>query len=291
MPQFSNFRQALIDRQQKTHSLLCVGLDPTIDKVMPNKVMLTEKDAMYMEDWLKDIVRQTASVACMFKPQSAHYEAMPHPFGRTILRNIVKFIHDDYPDVPVVEDCKRGDIDRTQLLYGKAILINDDLDGMNFSPYMGKDCMEKLIDPNNLLGKGIIGLCYTSNKSARQVQDVKLENGQYYYEFIAQRTYEWAKELNILPVAGLVMAAAYPTDSDVFFDHLCRIRDIVKDEMWFLIPGIGTQGGEIESTVKYSFAGWGTTVINSSSGIIFADDPGKKAQEAYERMLAAIPNI
>jgi orotidine-5'-phosphate decarboxylase len=78
---------------------------------------------------------------------------------------------------------------------------------MNFSPYMGKDCMAQLADKNNP-GRAIVGLCYTSNKSAREVQDIKLADGRCYWEFIAERTLAWAEELGIVNDAGLVMAAA-----------------------------------------------------------------------------------
>jgi len=142
--------------------------------------------------------------------------------------------------------------------------------------------MEYLIDKENL-GKAIVGLCYTSNPAAREVQDIRLKDGRRYWEFIAWKTMEWAEDLEIIDNAGLVMAAAYERSKgsgDIFSEHLSRVRDIVKSKMWFLIPGIGTQGGFIKQTVKSAYVGSGSTAINSSSGIIFASQDSDFAEAA-----------
>lgn len=195
------------------------------------------------------------------------------------------YIHYKYPDIPVFLDCKRGDIGRTQERYRIAHFEIDGIDGMNFSPYMGKDCMKFLVDRNNL-GRAIVGLCYTSNPSARETQDVKLADGRFYWEFTAETILKWAEELEIVENTGLVMAAAYesPKDSgNIFSWHLSRCREIVGNKLWFLIPGIGTQGGYIEETVKTSYAGPGSIAINSSSGITFAVTTGPDFTEAAAR--------
>jgi orotidine-5'-phosphate decarboxylase len=156
---------------------------------------------------------------------------------------------------------------------------------MNFSPYMGKDCMASLVDESNP-GRAIVGLCYTSNPAAREVQDVKLEDGMLYWEFMAKTILSWAEDLGISEDAGLVMAAAFenPKGSGrIYSKHLSRVREIVGEKLWFLIPGIGTQGGFVEETVKASFYGEGSIAINSSSGIIFASSGEDYAEKsAYE---------
>lgn len=264
----NGFREMLKARQEKVNTLLCVGLDPLPEKV-PDCIRgdsLWERVATQM----KEIVDATANHACMFKPQKAHYEAIPE--GQKALRAIIDHIHNKYPDIPVFLDCKRGDIDRTQQRYRVAHFEVDGVDGMNFNPYMGKDCMQQLVDKNNL-GRALVGLCYTSNKSARQVQDVKLADGRLYWEFIAETTMQWAEELDVTENAGLVMAAAYEVEkgsSLIFSWHLSRGRIIVGNKLWFLIPGIGTQGGFVEETIRTSYKGFGSIAINSSSGITSA---------------------
>jgi len=97
-----------------------------------------------------------------------------------------------------------------------------------------------------------------------------------------------------------VMAAAYeeqPKGSGVIhFQHLVRCREIVGDKLWFLIPGVGTQGGYVAQTVKGAWAGWGSMAINSSSEINFAsagedyiEAAAKKAIELRDAIREAMP--
>lgn len=276
------FREKLAKRQKKVNSLVCVGLDPLPEK-LPKRCEeeCDGYDASAIAFWMARIVDATAPFASMFKPQRAHYEALED--GRKILQFVVNHIHSKYPDIPVFLDCKRGDIGRTQQRYRIAHFEIDGVDGMNFSPYMGKDCMEHLVDKSKL-GRAIVGLCYTSNSSAREMQDVRiLKDRRYYWEFVAERILKWSKELGVVEDAGLVMAAAHehPKGSgNVFSWHLSRVREIVGDKLWFLIPGIGTQGGFIGETVKTAYAGPGTIAINSSSGINFASQSDDFAEAA-----------
>ncbi len=292
------FREKLAERQ-KNEKWACIGLDPRKEKT-PECIEDCSKweypEARRVFEWMKEIVRATADYACMFKLQSAYYEAIPG--GREALRNLVTYIHIAYQDeIPVFLDCKRGDIDRTQRQYSIAHFELDRVDGMNFSPYMGKDCMEFLAD-KNYPERAIVGLCYTSNSSARQVQDVVLADGRRYWEFMAETTLKWAEDLGINENAGLVMAAAYefPKGSGkVYSRHLWRCREIVGGEMWFLVPGIGTQGGYIEETVRAGYCGVGSLAINSSSGITeassdsdFAEKAGEKAEELNNQIAEAV---
>jgi orotidine-5'-phosphate decarboxylase len=247
---------------------------------------------------MREIIDATAEYACMFKPQKAHYEAIPE--GQKTLQGIVDYVHSKYPDIPVFLDCKRGDIARTQQQYRIAHFEIDGVDGMNFNPYMGKDCMEQLVDKNHP-GRAIVGLCYTSNPSARETQDVKLADGRYYWEFMAETILRWAQELGVVENAGLVMAAAYESpkgSGNVFSRHLSRCREIVGDKLWFLIPGIGAQKGFVAETIKASYLGSGTIAINSSSAITFAslgDDfaeaAGREAKKLRDQINEAKASI
>ncbi|MFH1367321.1 MAG: orotidine-5'-phosphate decarboxylase [Patescibacteria group bacterium] len=280
-----NFREMLRIRQEEVNSLVCVGLDPLPEK-MPRGFApeYARSNWCNIEKWMCKIVDVTAGFVSLFKLQRAHYEAIIN--GESALRGITIHIHDKYPDIPVFLDCKRGDIGRTQERYRVAHFGVDMTDGMNFSPYMGKDCMEYLVDNKNYPGRAIVGLCYTSNPSAREVQDVRMEDGRYYWELIAEKTLKWAEDLGIVDNAGLVMAAAYEHPKgtgNISSYHLLRCREIVGDKLWFLIPGIGTQGGFIEETVKAAYTGPGSIAINSSSGIIFASQDNDFAEAAAQK--------
>jgi len=279
------FRQLLTERQKKVNSLVCVGLDP-----LPEKLPICLKSdpagfhlAADITTWMKKIVDATAPYASTFKPQRAHWEAIPG--GASALQKVVKYIKQNYPDIMVFLDCKRGDIGRTQERYKIAHFDIDGVDGINFSPYMGKDCMEFLVDKNHL-EHALVGLCYTSNPSARETQDIMLRDGRYYWEFMAKNILDWAESLGVVENAGLVMAAAFENpkgSGNVFSGHLIRCREIVGDKLWFLIPGIGTQGGFIAETVRTAYTGPGSIAIGSSSEINFASSGEDFAEAAAKK--------
>lgn len=291
------FREMLTERQKKVNSLVCVGLDPLIEK-LPS--LLGEKHrsssiSVILHDWMGSIIDATAPYACMYKPQSAHWEAVWE--GREALQQVILYIKSKHPDIPVFLDCKRGDIDRTQERYAVAHFDMDGVDGMNFSPYMGKDCMKSLVRP----GKAVVGLCYTSNPAAREIQDLPIKDDighdEKLWEIIAVKILKWSIGLGAVENAGLVMAAAYENpkgSGTVYSQHLKRCRELVGDQLWFLIPGIGTQGGYIAETVKAAFSGPGSIAINSSSDIIFAskgedfaEAAGKKAEQLRDQIREA----
>lgn len=275
------FRQSLKERQEAVDSLLWVGLDPLPEKLPP--CLLGSGPyalATAIATWMETIADATAPFTSLFKPQKAHWEAFPN--GAWALQETVRYIKANHPGIPVFLDCKRGDIGRTQERYRIAHFEIDGVDGMNFSPYMGKDCMEYLVSKDHQ-GRALVGLCYTSNPSAREVQDVLLADGRRYWEFIAETTLKWAEELGVVGDAGLVMAAAFenPKGSGVVASsHLHRCREIVGDKLWFLIPGIGTQGGFLAETVRASFTGYGSIAIGSASDIIFASSGNDFAEAA-----------
>lgn len=264
-----SFRQRLLLRQEEINSLVCVGLDPIIEKmpVSLKRKMWMSRDWKRVAQWMIDIVDATAPFASMYKLQKAHYEAFRG--GNKTLRSIIEYIRSFHPHIPIFLDCKRGDIGRTQVRYKIAHFEIDGADGINFSPYMGSTCMSSLYD-SRYPGRAIVGLCYTSNPEAREVQDVKLADGRMYWQFMAENILRWSKEFGVNENAGLVMAAAHEKDGKIFSFHLSHGRKIVGEHLWFLIPGIGTQEGFIEETVQASYVGPGSISINSSSKIIFA---------------------
>lgn len=297
-----DFRLRLAKRQEKKRTLLCVGLDPDINELPDHlKQMLTGVDYSDTEivwSQMKEIVDATAPYASMYKPQIAHWEALGTT-GLRSLSSIISYIKGKYSDIPIFLDCKRGDIDNTQEKYRIACFEKYGVDGMNFSPYMGKSCMKALYDESHP-ERALVGLCFTSNPDARQTQNVKLANGDFYWEFIAKCTLKWAEELGpgAMNNAGLVMAAAYAgkTNPEIIYkEHLITGRKLVGDKLWFLVPGIGRQGGLLEETIVSSFVGWGSIAINESRSVIFAskgedfaEAAGLAAKKSSEAMMQFI---
>ena len=134
--------------------------------------------------------------------------------------------------------------------------------------------------------RAIVGLCYTSNPEAREVQDVVLADGRQYWELIAECIRHWAWEIGVCDNAGLVMAAAYEKvkgSGEVFTEHLTRCRGIVGNDLWFLIPGVGAQGGFAQATVRAAYTTPGSIAVNSSSDIIFASSEKDYADAAAHK--------
>lgn len=298
-----DFRVRLSKRQEKVQSFLCVGLDPDINE-MPDSLkkdlnLSSDSDiAVSTMNWMIKIVDATAPFTSMYKPQIAHWEALGTA-GMSALSMTVRHIKEKYPDIPVFLDCKRGDIDNTQTKYRVACFEKYGVDGMNFSPYMGKSCMKALYDENHP-ERALVGLCFTSNSDARQTQNIQLASGDFYWEYIAKCTLGWAEELGpgALNNAGLVMAAAYENKDQpgiIHSEHLLSCRKIVGNKFWFLIPGIGKQGGLLKETIQASFIGYGTIAINESRSVIFASKgedfalvAGKVAEKSRNSMREAL---
>lgn len=285
------FRTVLASRQREAKTILCVGLDPLLEKLPPNLRAYLRNDESNAGElvfmWMKDIVDATAPFVCMFKPQRAHWEAITG--GIEAMRRIVAYIHEKYPGIVVFLDCKRGDIDRTQQQYRHAHFKGDGVDGMNFNGWMGADTLKDLFDPE-YPGRALVGLGRTSNPRAWEVQDLMLHDGRYNWEMMVDSIMAWAKEFGVIENAGVVMGAAHKSLTDekkIYSLHLSVCRERVNSRLWMLIPGIGTQGGAVEQTVVAAFAGPGSMVVNSSSGIIFAKDPAAEAAKTRDALRAA----
>ncbi len=262
----NKFIKNLYACQQKNKSLLCVGLDPNMDKI--------RSLGLDLSTWLKSIVDAVADKVCAFKPQIAYFSALS---AEEELMQIISYIHKNYPDVVVILDAKRGDIGTTAEQYAKEAFEKYQADAVTINPYMGHDTLQPFLDYKD---KGVIVLCKTSNKGSNEFQNLQLKNGNTLFQQVAYNaTDHWNENENVL----LVVGATYPQE-------LAEIRTIVG-EMPLLIPGIGAQGGDVEATLssglnqKHDRSG---LIISSSRGIIYAGDKQdtfvKAAQDACDTL-------
>ncbi len=257
----NSFIKQLYACQKSNQSLVCVGLDPNMDKINALGVDLST--------WLKSIVDSVAHQVCAFKPQIAHFSAIS---AEEELLQIIAYIHENYPDVPVVLDSKRGDIGTTAEKYADEAFKKYKADAVTVNPYLGQDSLQPFLD---YADKGVIALCKTSNVGSNEFQNLILNNGQTLYQQVAENAAnKWNDNNNVL----LVVGATYP-------EELAKIRSIVG-EMPLLVPGIGAQGGDVSATLK---AGLNDNleksglIISSSRGIIYAGDTSQNyASEASQ---------
>jgi orotidine-5'-phosphate decarboxylase len=244
----------------KNNSLLCIGLDPDLTKL---PAPLRDIDAPYFA-FNKAIIDATADLVCAYKPNSAFYEARGTD-GIEELKLTIDYLHSNYPAIPVILDAKRGDIGNTNDHYAAFAFDYLGADALTVQPYQGQAAIQSFLDHAD---KGVIVLCRTSNDGAGEFQDLEV-NGQPLYVKVAQKVaQQWNTNGNCL----LVVGATAP-------DELARIRQTVGKDMYFLVPGIGAQGGDIAATLK---AGGDHLIINSARAIIYADDPRAAAQETRD---------
>jgi orotidine-5'-phosphate decarboxylase len=243
------FTTKLANAIRQHDSLLCVGLDPDIGR-FPG-VLQGRSDAVF--EFCRAIIDATASYACAFKPQIAYFAALA---AEDQLQAICDYLNQNYPDIPIVLDAKRGDIGATAEQYAREAFERYKADAVTVNPYMGFDSIEPYLQWNE---KGVIVLCRTSNPGGSDLQSL-LVDGQPLYQHVARLV---AQQWNRNGQCALVVGATFPQE-------IAEVRKIVG-EMPLLVPGIGAQGGDIEATVLAGQARDGTgMMINSSRAILYA---------------------
>jgi len=236
------FTCKLREATDRNNSLLCVGLDPDPER-LPTGVTIAQFN--------REIIDATHDLVCAYKPNLAFYEAAGLE-GLKALEHTLSFIP---PNIPVIGDAKRGDIGNTARMYARSLFDVFGFDAVTLSPYLGLDSIEPFTAYST---KGLFLLCRTSNPGARDFQDLKVE-GVPLYEHVALKALEWDAHGNL----GLVVGATHVRE-------LSRIRHLCPD-MPLLIPGVGTQGGDLPGVVKSGTDRAGrNAIINSSRAILFA---------------------
>jgi len=256
-----------------SQSLVCVGLDP-------DPALMPVEDVFSFN---KAIVDATHDLICAYKPNLAFYEALGLD-GLRALAQTVQHIRKVAPSVVLIGDAKRGDIGNTAAAYARALFEVWGFDAATVNPYLGGDAIEPFLAYQD---RGVFILCRTSNPGAGDFQDMLVAHGEDtphpLYQMVALRAMRWNRHGNV----GLVVGATYP-------EELSRVRKLCPD-MPILIPGIGSQAGDLEQSVRRGVDTQGRrAIINSSRGIIYASrgaDFAKAARAATMKLRDAINAI
>jgi orotidine-5'-phosphate decarboxylase len=260
----------LFENVVKKRSFLCVGLDSDIEKIPT--FLLKGEDPIF--DFNKRIIDSTQQFTIAYKPNVAFYECYGSK-GWTSLESTVRYIKENYPDVFIIADAKRGDIGNTSKMYAKAFLENMPFDALTVAPYMGEDSVTPFLSYNE---KWVVLLALTSNKGADDFQ-YHNEDGIKLFERVLSVSQKWGTINNLMYVVGATRA-----------EMLKDIRKLVPDH-FLLVPGVGAQGGSLEEVAKFGLNSKCGLLVNSSRGIIFADNSenfdnvaGEKAKEIQIEM-------
>ena len=262
----------LFENIRQKRSFLCVGLDTEIEKIPA--FLKKEKDPVL--EFNKRIIDSTYKYAVAYKPNVAFYESNGAS-GWNSLESTVKYIKKKHPDILVIADAKRGDIGNTSKMYAKAFLKNLPFDAITVAPYMGEDSVTPFLSYPE---KWVVLLALTSNKGADDFQ-YHDEDGIKLFERVLSVSQKWGTTDNLMYVVGATRA-----------EMLKDIRKIVPDH-FLLVPGVGAQGGSLAEVAKYGLNNKCGLLVNSSRGIIFADNSenfdkvaGEKARELQIEMEA-----
>ena len=261
-----SFMQSLKARWQQANSLVCVGLDPEPEK-FPQQ-FTDDPDAVF--NFCRDIVDATAQYACSFKPQIAHFAALG---AEDALARLIAHIHARHPAIPVILDSKRGDIGSTAQHYAIEAFDRYGADAVTVNPYLGRDSLQPFLDHAD---RGVVVLCRTSNPGAGDLQDllVQAENGvgRPLYQHVAEKVAnQWNEHGNCV----LVVGATWP-------EQLREVRAIVGD-VPLLVPGVGTQGGDVAAVVTNAKTRDGTgLIVSSSRAILYASNGDDFAEAAAD---------
>ncbi|MBC3809612.1 orotidine-5'-phosphate decarboxylase [Undibacterium seohonense] len=243
------FLQKLSSAWTTNNSLLCVGLDPDVKKFPAE--LADQPDAIYA--FCKAIVDATADLACSFKPQIAYFAALR---AEDQLEAICRYIKTTYPTIPIILDAKRGDIGATAEQYAREAFERYDADAVTVNPYMGFDSVAPYLEWKD---RGAVVLCRTSNAGGSDLQFLDV-GGKPLYQHVAQLV---ADKWNTNGQCSLVVGATFPNE-------IAQVRALIGD-MPLLIPGVGAQGGDVESTVRAGRTASGIgMMINSSRAILYA---------------------
>jgi uridine monophosphate synthetase len=248
------FYRWIEETARRNDSLLCVGLDPRVERLLPG-------DDLYAFN--RRIIDATRDLVCAYKPNFAFHEAAG-PDGLEALRRTVAYAHDT-ADVPVILDAKRGDIGSTARAYARAAFEVWGADALTVNPYLGEDSVTPF---TAFADKGVFLLCHTSNPGATDLQTLPCPSRPL-YEAVAEKAKEWG--------TGLVVGATYP-------EALARVRAL-SPEAWILLPGVGAQGGDLADALAAGLREDRLgVVVNSSRGVIYAPDPRQAALDLRKRI-------
>lgn len=240
-------KSELVQFIKDQRSYLCVGLDTDLRKIPEH--LLGEDDPIF--EFNKAIIEATQEFCVAYKPNLAFYESLG-PKGWISLQKTLEVIPKSHF---TIADAKRGDIGNTASMYAKAFFDVYGFDAVTVAPYMGRDSIEPFLD---YPGKWAIVLGLTSNSGAADFEQLELKSGEKLYERVIQTVAGFSSPEDTMFVAGATRT-----------EELKKIREMLPDH-FFLIPGVGAQGGNLEEVSKATLNDSCGILVNASRSIIYA---------------------
>ena len=238
----------IINHIRVKKSCLCVGLDPDLNRIPDH--LLDGDDPVF--EFNKSIIDATSDLCVAYKPNLAFYEKLG-PTGLVSLEKTIRYISDDHL---IIADAKRSDIFNSAKMYADTFYNYFNCDAVTLSPYMGFDAVKPFLKK----GKWAILLIATSNPSASSIQNIITQSGSPLYLDIVDNAAAWSNQDNMMFVVGATRTK-----------EMRKIR-AKAPENFFLIPGVGAQGGDLASVFDAGFSKNCGLLINVSRSIIYAGE-------------------
>lgn len=257
-------RQALFAAIKAKKSFLCVGLDPDPARIPTH----LGKGPAAIYRFNQAIIDATRDLCVAYKPNTAFYEAMGTE-GWQVLRATLEYIGDNHLKIA---DAKRGDIGNTSRMYAKTFFETLNADAITVAPYMGEDSVKPFL---SFPEKWVILLALTSNKGSNDFQFTPQENELPLYAKVMQQAQTWASPDELMFVCG----ATHP-------EKFRELRKLAPNS-FFLVPGVGAQGGDLQAVARHGMNDHCGLLVNSSRGILYASDGedfADAARSAAEKM-------
>ncbi len=271
-------KQELIQEIFEKQTFLCVGLDTDLKKIPAH--LLSEDDPIFAFN--KAIIDATAPYCVSYKPNLAFYECYGVK-GWIALEKTVKYLKENYPKHFIIADAKRGDIGNTSAMYAQTFFEELDVQALTVAPYMGEDSVTPFL---KYAGKWVVLLALTSNKGSQDLQMLQPDNGHRLFEDALTVSQKWGNDENMMYVVGA-------TQGQLFED----VRKLAPNH-FLLVPGVGAQGGSLSEVCQYGMTADCGLLVNSSRGIIYADNSenfaavaADKARELQEEMAVELAKL
>jgi len=256
-------RQQLVEQIKFKKSFLCIGLDTDPAKIPGH--LQTEDDPIFAFN--KAIIDATHDLCVAYKPNIAFYESLG-PAGWESLRKTLEYIPEN---MFTIADAKRGDIGNTSRMYAKTFFEQYPFHSITVAPYMGEDSVTPFLEYEN---KWVILLALTSNKGSNDFQQSQFISGKKLFEHVLKTSQNWGSSENLMYVVGATRG-----------ELIGQVRKAAP-EHFFLVPGVGAQGGSLQDVAQYGMTKDCGLLVNSSRGIIYAGDGEDFANKARESAFA-----
>ncbi len=256
-----NTIEAIKRRISSQDTLVCAGIDPVIDRFPEEIRVMNISDEEKVKTFLKSYIGIVAPHICVFKAQKAYFDVFPG--GHDVLKEIIQYAHQH--DIPVIVDCKIGDIDETMNAYIKNIFELLKADGVVVNPYMGDDVMLPFA---RYPEKAIVPLVKSSNPGGAVIQDARMEDGGYLWQHVLDLVmHRWNTANNMVPI----IASTQQIDT-------ASVRRVMGDDTLALFAGMGAQGGTTKDLKGLLDSHGAGVFVNSSRGLLY---PTAEAQETW----------